>query len=106
MRILLLYFLLAAIPQICAGQTIQQTPDELRQKFVKEYPILAAGQKETKYSEIQDTKSRIREIYANIEDADSLLAPFDKALLDEADGLTALTHKATRTNPQRKRIRK
>ena len=88
MRILLLYFLLAAIPQICAGQTIQQTPDELRQKLVKEYPILAAGQKETKYSEIQDTKSRIREIYANIEDADSLLAPFDKALLDEADGLT------------------
>ncbi len=53
MRILLLYFLLAAIPQICIGQTIQQTPDELRQKLVKEYPILAAGQKETKYSEIQ-----------------------------------------------------
>lgn len=92
MRTLLLYFslyiLLAAIPQISTGQTARQTSDEMRQKLVSEYPVLAGNHGMAHYSEIQENKSRIQEIYATLEREDSLLVPFDRATLDEADRLT------------------
>lgn len=92
MRTLLLSFslniLLVAIPQICTGQTVRQTADEMRQRLVSEYPVLAGDHGMEHYSEIQENKRRIREIYAVIEREDSLLVPFDRATLDEADRLT------------------